>query len=92
MRAAAYSANINYACVGTDSTGTGYCGRMIPTMEKPVATKTLIAVTTEASRIALLVVTDSSFWLSSSNLGIPLFRACKEGQPVPPQGHEPKRR
>jgi hypothetical protein len=29
-------------------------------MEKPVATRTLIAVTSEASRIAVLVVIDSS--------------------------------
>jgi hypothetical protein len=33
---------------------------MIPTMEKPLATRTLIAVTTEASRIALIVAIDSS--------------------------------
>src|SRR5271170_5769227 len=56
VRAAAYIANINDACVGTDSTGTRYCGLTIPTMEKPVATRTLIAVTTEASRIAFIVV------------------------------------
>jgi hypothetical protein len=60
VRAAAYIANINDACVGTDPTGTRYCGRMIPTMEKALATRTLIAVTTEASRIALIVVIDSS--------------------------------
>src|SRR3984885_8168369 len=47
------------ACVGTDSTGTRYCGRIIPTMEKPLATRTLIAVTTEASRNAFVVVIDS---------------------------------
>jgi hypothetical protein len=29
-------------------------------MEKPLATRTLIAVTSEASRIALIVVIDSS--------------------------------
>jgi hypothetical protein len=67
VRAAAYIANINDACVGTDSTGTRYCGRMIPTMEKPLATRTLIAVTTEASRIAFIVVIDSSL--------------CKQTQP-----------
>jgi hypothetical protein len=33
---------------------------MIAAMEKPLATKTLIAVTTEASRIAFIVVIDSS--------------------------------
>jgi hypothetical protein len=60
VRAAAYIANSKDASVGTDSTGTRYCGRMIPTMEKPLATKTLIAVTTEASRIAFIVVIDSS--------------------------------
>jgi hypothetical protein len=37
------------ACVGTDSARTRYCGRMIAAMEKPLATRTLIAVTTEAS-------------------------------------------
>ena len=60
MRAAAYSANINDACVGTDPAGSRYCGQMIPTMEKPLAIKTLIAVTSEASRIAFIVVIDSS--------------------------------
>jgi hypothetical protein len=30
-------------------------------MEKPLATRTLIAVTSEASRIALIVVIDSAF-------------------------------
>jgi hypothetical protein len=48
---------------------------MIPTMEKPPATRTLIAVTTEASRIAFIVVIDSSRTL-----------ACKQAQPVPPRG------
>jgi hypothetical protein len=33
---------------------------MIAATEKPVATRTLIAVTTEASRIAVIVVIDSS--------------------------------
>jgi hypothetical protein len=33
---------------------------MIAAMEKPLATRTLIAVTSEASRIAFIVVTDSS--------------------------------
>jgi hypothetical protein len=33
---------------------------MIPKTEKPLATKTLIAVTTEASRIAVIVALDSS--------------------------------
>src|ERR1700739_4390063 len=60
VRAAAYSANINDACVGTDPAGSRYSGRMIPTMEKPLATRTLIAVTTEASRIPFIVVIDSS--------------------------------
>src|SRR5271154_5649934 len=65
VRAAAYIANINDACVGTDPVGTRYCGRMIPTMEKPLATRTLIAVTSEASRIAFIVVIDYSLWVSS---------------------------
>jgi hypothetical protein len=72
VRAAAYIANINDACVGTDSAGTRYWGWMIPTMEKPLATRTLIAVTTEASRIAFVVVIDSSRTLG-----------CKQVQPVP---------
>ena len=58
--AAAYIANSNDASVGTDSAGTRYCGRMIAAMEKPLATRTLIAVTSEASRIAFIVVIDSS--------------------------------
>src|ERR1700685_4619284 len=57
LGAAEYIANSNDACVGTDSTGTRYCGRMIATMEKPLATRTSIAVTTEAS---IIVVIDSS--------------------------------
>src|SRR6202040_3199326 len=59
LGAAAYIANSNDASVGTDSAGTRYCGRMIAAMEKPPATRTSIAVTTEASRIAF-IVTDSS--------------------------------
>jgi hypothetical protein len=47
---------------------------MIPTIEKPLATTTSIAVTTEASRIAFIVVIDSSRTL-----------ACKQAQPVPPR-------
>jgi hypothetical protein len=34
---------------------------MIAAMEKPLATRTLIAVTSEASRIVPIVVIDSSF-------------------------------
>ena len=56
MRAAAYIANSNDASVGTDSAGTRTCGRMIAAMEKPLATRTLIAVTSEASRNAFIVV------------------------------------
>src|SRR5580698_11561780 len=59
VRAAAYIANIKDACVGTESTGIRYCGRMIPTMEKPLATRTLIAVNTDASQNAFVVVIDS---------------------------------
>src|SRR5579864_776035 len=47
------------ASVGT-AAGTRYCGRMIAAMETPLATRTLIAVTTEASRNAIIVVIDSS--------------------------------
>jgi hypothetical protein len=39
---------------------------MIAAMEKPLATRTLIAVTSEASRIAFIVVIDSSLRVSSS--------------------------
>jgi hypothetical protein len=60
VRAAAYIANSNDASVGTDSAGTRYCGRTIAAMENPLATRTLIAVTSEASRIAFIVVIDSS--------------------------------
>ena len=60
MRAAAYNANISVVYVGTDSAGTKYCGLTIPTMEKPLATRTLSAVTTEASRIVFIAVIDSS--------------------------------
>ena len=56
MRAAAYIANSNDASVGTDSEGTKTCGRMITAMEEQLATRTLIAVTNEASRIAFVVV------------------------------------
>src|SRR5277367_1912270 len=81
VRAAAYIANIaniKDACVGTDSTGTRYCGRMIPTMEKPLATRTLIAVTTEASRNAVIVVIDSSLWgLSLSAVSLRVIRGHK---------------
>jgi hypothetical protein len=39
---------------------------MIPRIEKPLATKTLIAVTSEASRIAFIVVIDFSLRVGSS--------------------------
>jgi len=55
LRAAAYIANSNDACVRTDSAGTRYCGRMIAAMEKPLATRTLIGVTSEASESPLLL-------------------------------------
>src|ERR1700722_9645595 len=58
LGAAAYIANSNDASVGTDSAGTRYCGRMIAAIEKPLATRTLIAVTSEASRNAFIVVID----------------------------------
>src|SRR5271154_4581049 len=73
LGAAAYIANSNDASVRTDSVGTRYCGRMIAAMEKPLATRTLIAVTTEASRNAFVVVIDSSlrgFSLSAVSLRV----------------------
>jgi len=39
---------------------------MIAAMEKPLATRTLIAVTSEANRIAFIVVIDSSLRVSPS--------------------------
>jgi hypothetical protein len=54
-------ANSNDASVGTEPAGTTDCGRKIAAMEKPLATRTLIAVTSEASRIALIVVIDFAF-------------------------------
>jgi hypothetical protein len=53
------TAKNNVASVGTAAV-TRYSGRKIAAMVKPVATRTLIAVTTEASRIAFIVVIDSS--------------------------------
>jgi hypothetical protein len=43
---------------------------MIAAMEKPPATRTLIAVTAEASRIAFIVVIDPSQLMSSSEPGV----------------------
>ncbi len=60
MRVAPYIANSNAASVGTEPGGTTTSGRKIAATVKPVATRTLIAVTTEASRIAFIVVIDSS--------------------------------
>ena len=59
LGAAAYIANSNDASVGT-AAGTRYCGRMIAAIEKSLATRTSIAVTSEASRNAFIVVIDSS--------------------------------
>ncbi len=61
VRAAAYMANTNDASVGTEPVGTTASGRKIAAMEKPLATRTLIAVTSEASRIAFVVVIDSTY-------------------------------
>ena len=55
MRAAAYIANSNDASVGTDWAGTRYCGRSLLRDGSSLVTRTLIAVTSEASRIALLL-------------------------------------
>ena len=41
---------------------------MIAAMEKPLATRTLIAVTIEASRNAIIVVIDSSLYFPASPL------------------------
>jgi hypothetical protein len=38
---------------------------MIAAMEKPNATRTLIAVTSEASRIAIVIVINSSLFITS---------------------------
>src|SRR5580658_3025804 len=61
VRAAAYMANSNDASVGMESAGTTASGRTIAAMEKPLATRTLMAVTSEASCIALIVVIDFAF-------------------------------
>src|SRR5271167_3768878 len=82
VRAAAYIANINDACVGTDPAGSRYCGRMIPTMENPLATRTLIAVTSEASRIAFTVVIDSSFLVLSSERCWVDLKTCVRTMPA----------
>ncbi len=60
MRAAPYIANSNAASVGTEPGGTTTSGRKTAAMVKAVATKTSIAVTTDASRNAFVGVIDSS--------------------------------
>src|ERR1700723_3786032 len=55
---------------------------MIPTIENPLATRTLNAVTTEASRIAFIVVIDSSFWVGSSERGWSDLTNCVRTTPV----------
>jgi len=55
VRAPAYIAISNDASVGADLAGTRYCGRIIAAMEKSLAISTLIAVTSEASRIVFLL-------------------------------------
>src|SRR5580704_16766998 len=54
-------ASSNDASVGMEPAGTTASGRKIAAMEKPLATRTLIAVTSEASRIAFIVVIDFAF-------------------------------
>jgi hypothetical protein len=49
------------ASVGMEPAGTTASGRKIAAMEKPLATRTLIAVTSEVSRIAIIVVIDFAF-------------------------------
>jgi hypothetical protein len=51
VRAAAYIAKMNAASVGTQPVGNIEFGRTSPAIENPDATKTLIAVTTETSRM-----------------------------------------
>jgi hypothetical protein len=68
MRTAAYIANSNDASVETDSVGTRYCGRTIAAIEKPLATTTLIAVTSEASCIVFVVVIGCSLSVSQNCL------------------------
>src|SRR5260370_14398586 len=75
-------ANSNDASVGTDSAGTRYCGRIIAAMEKPLATRTLIAVTSEASRIAFIVVIDSSLRVSSSECSWVDLTTCVRTTPA----------
>src|ERR1700746_4024861 len=58
-------ANSNDASVGMEPTGTTASGRKIAAMEKPLATRTLIAVTSEASRIAPIVIVVIGFSLLS---------------------------
>src|ERR1700688_662824 len=54
IRAAPYIANSNDASVGIEPAGTTTSGRKIAAMVKALATRTLIAVTSEASRIAFI--------------------------------------
>src|SRR6266478_3325966 len=82
LGAAAYIANSNDACVRPDSAGTRTCGRMIAAMEKPLATRTLIAVTTEASRNAIIVVIDSSLLVSSSERNWVDLTTCVRATPA----------
>ena len=58
MRAAAYRANRVDDSVGIEPAGSTDCGLTSAAMEKPLATKTLIAVTSEASHTTFVVVID----------------------------------
>jgi hypothetical protein len=63
---------------------------MIAAMEKPLATRTLIAVTSEVSRIAFFVVIDSSLWAAverfserkASELGVHRLQLIPPRQPT----------
>jgi hypothetical protein len=53
VRAAAYMANMEEACVGMQFAGSIEAGEISPAMENPPATMTLTAVITDAMRMAL---------------------------------------
>jgi len=61
LRDRAYMANSNDASVGMEPAATTVPDGRSPRWEKPLATRTLIAVTSEASRIAFIVVIDFAF-------------------------------
>jgi hypothetical protein len=72
VRAAAYRANMNEAFVGTSLAGSSDVGLMSPATEKPTAVKTLMAVISEATRIA--VVCDGRIDIQESSLKINIYK------------------